>query len=242
MLRSPAAASVSVTWASLAGKPAAFAPAPHTHAYGDLTGVPASFPPSAHTHAWADVTGKPSAFAPAAHTHLWADITDKPTAFPPATHAHAWADVTGKPTTFPPSTHTHLWADITDRPTIPAATPLGSATPQPLGTAAAGTSANAAREDHVHPLPSGRLQPVGTATVGETLLVSLSLGVKRYTGTMAGLAVGDRIMAFLTGAPGASSLQDIYVSAANTYNVGLLNPALGIGATIAVPIAIYRVT
>jgi len=59
---------------------------------------------------------------------------------------------------------------------------------------------------------------------------------------MAGLAVGDRIIAFLTGAPGASSLQDIYVSAANTYNVGLLNPALGIGSVIAVPIAIYKVT
>lgn len=74
------------------------------------------------------------------------------------------------------------------------------------------------------------------------MAVALALGVKRYTGTMAGLAVGDRIVAFLTGAPGPSSLQDIYVSAANTYNVGLLNPALGIGAIIAVPIAVYRVT
>lgn len=83
---------------------------------------------------------------------------------------------------------------------------------------------------------------VGTATVGETTLLSLALGVKRYTGTMPGLAVGDRIIAFLTGAPGTSSLQDIYVSAANTYNVGLLNPALGVGAVIAVPIAIYKVT
>lgn len=83
---------------------------------------------------------------------------------------------------------------------------------------------------------------VGTATVGETLLLSLALGVKRYTGTMTGLAVGDRIIAFLTGAPGPSSLQDIYVSAANTYNVGLLNPTLGVGAVIAVPIAIYKVT
>lgn len=88
---------------------------------------------------------------------------------------------------------------------------------------------------------TGRLQLVGTATVGETLVLALALGVKRYTGTMAGLAVGDRVIAFLTGAPGASSLQDIYVSAANTYNVGLLNPALGIGAVIAVPIAIFKV-
>jgi len=172
----------------------------------------------------------------------WDTLQGKPATFPPAAHTHAWADITGKPTTFAPSPHTHLWADITDRPTIPAATPLGTATPQPLGTATAGTSTNASREDHVHALPTGRLSLVGTATVGETLLISLALGVKRYTGTMAGLAVGDRIIAFLTGAPGSSSLQDIYVSAANTYNVGLLNPALGIGAVIAVPIAIYKVT
>jgi hypothetical protein len=31
---------------------------------------------------------------------------------------------------------------------------VGSATPQPLGTAAAGSSANASREDHVHGLPT----------------------------------------------------------------------------------------
>ena len=108
--------------------------------------------------------------------------------------------------------------------------PTGATGPQgiqgPAGTAAINT---------------GRLQLVGTATVGETLLLALNLGVKRYTGTMTGLAVGDRVIAFLTGAPGASSLQDVYVSATNTYNVGLLNPALGIGSVIAVPIAIYKV-
>jgi len=103
----------------------------------------------------------------------------------------------------------------------------GATGPQgPAGTAAINT---------------GRLQLVGTATVGETLLLALNLGVKRYTGTMTGLAVGDRVQAFLTSSPGASSLQDVYVSATNTYNVGLLNPALGIGSVIAVPIAIYKV-
>lgn len=122
------------------------------------------------------------------------------------------------------------------------ATPLGSATPAALGNASAGSSTSAAREDHVHPLPSGRLALAGTATVGETTVLALALGVKRYTVPMTGLAVGDRIIAMLTGAPGSSSLQDVYVSAANTLNVGLLNPALGIGATIAVPIAVYKVT
>jgi len=145
---------------------------------------------------WGTLTGKPATFAPAAHTHAWADITGKPVAFAPSAHTHLWADITDKPSTFPPSAHTHV----------------------------------------------GLLSLMGTATVGETVVLSLALGVKRYTGTMAGLAVGDRIIAFLTGAPGTSSLQDIYVSAANTYNIGLLNPALGIGAVIAVPIAIYKVT
>lgn len=121
------------------------------------------------------------------------------------------------------------------------ATPLSNASPKPLGIAAQGVSTSASRDDHVHPLQSGVLQLMGTVTVGETTLLSLSLGVKRYTGTMAGLAVGDKLIAVLTGAPGASSLQDIYVSATNTYNVGLLNPALGIGAVIAVPIAVYKI-
>lgn len=210
--------------------------------WSNLPGKPASFPPAAHTHAWSDITGKPATFAPSAHTHTWSDLTGIPVSFPPSAHTHAWGEITGKPSTYPPSAHTHLWADITDRPTIPSATPLGTTTPQPLGTAAPGSSANAAREDHVHPLPSGRLALVGTATVGETTVVALALGVKRYAVPMTGLAVGDRIIAMLTGAPGSSSLQDVYVSAANTLNVGLLNPALGIGATIAVPIAVYKVT
>lgn len=122
------------------------------------------------------------------------------------------------------------------------ATPLGNATPLAAGVASAGAATNAAREDHRHPAQTGTLTLVGTATIGETTLISLSLGGKRYTGTMAGLAVGDRIMAFLTGSPGLSLLQDIYVSATNTYNVGLLNPALGIGAVIAVPIAVFKLS
>lgn len=123
------------------------------------------------------------------------------------------------------------------------ATPLGTALPlSDITPAVAGSSTNAAREDHRHPLPTGLLSLVGTATVGETTLVSLSLGVKRYSVTMAGLAVGDRVIAILTGAPGVSSLQDVYVSAANTLNVGLLNPALGIGSVIAVPIAVFKIT
>jgi hypothetical protein len=84
----------------------------------------------------------------------------------------AWTNITGKPTTFTPATHTHLAADITDRATALVTSvngqtgavtvsggggggaDLGDAVPQPLGTAAAGTSTDAAREDHVHAMPT----------------------------------------------------------------------------------------
>jgi hypothetical protein len=119
---------------------------------------------------------------------------------------------------------------------------LSNATPKAPGTAAPGTSASASRDDHVHPLPTGLLTLLATATVGETLLVSLSLGVKRYAVAVAGAAVGDRIMLALTGAPSNGTLQDAYVSAAGTVSVGLLLPALGIGSIVAVPLAIYKVS
>lgn len=85
------------------------------------------------------------------------------------------------------------------------------------------------------------LQQLGTATVGETLILGLSLGVKRYNVTMTGAAVGDRLMVSLTGAPSNGTIQDAYVSAANTVSIGLLVPALALGAVIAVPIAVYKV-
>lgn len=122
------------------------------------------------------------------------------------------------------------------------ATPLSDAAPLALGTAAAGVSASASRGDHVHPLPAGRLALMGTATIGETTIISLSLGVKRYTVAMAGAAVGDRAVAVLTGAPQNGSLQDVYVPSAGNINVGVLAPALGIGQVIAVPVAFYKVT
>lgn len=82
---------------------------------------------------------------------------------------------------------------------------------------------------------------LGTATLGETTVLSLALGVKRYTTIVAGAAVGDRLVVTLTGAPGNGCVQDAYVSAANTINTGVLVPALGIGAVIAVPVAFYKV-
>lgn len=55
----PAAGGEAVTWATLSGKPATFAP---------ITGTAANqAKPGNYTPAWGDVTGKPTTFAPAAH-------------------------------------------------------------------------------------------------------------------------------------------------------------------------------
>lgn len=235
---------IRVTWASLPGKPAVFPPAPHTHPWSDLMGVPASFPPAAHTHAWGDITAKPVTFPPASHTHPWSDITATPATYPPSSHTHAWSEITGKPTTFAPSAHTHLWADITDRPTIPAVTPLGTTAALALAaTASAGSSTSAAREDHVHPLPSGRLTLIGTVTVAETTLLALGLGMKRMALTLAGVATSDRLVFVPTGVPTAGcEAVNAYVSAANQVTIAYFTPALGLGVAYSIPIAVYRIT
>lgn len=173
----------------------------------------------------------------------WQTLPWKPATFAPAAHTHAWGEITGKPSTFTPSTHAHSYNDLTDRPTIPAATPLSNT----IGSAdtvggTVGTATTAARSDHTHPLPTGRLQLVGTYSVGESGLITLALGVRRYSLTISGLATTDRIVAALNGVPQNGSLQDVYVSAANTLSVGALVPTLGVAATVAIPIAIYKVT
>lgn len=216
---------VRVTWASLPGKPVSFAPA-------------------AHTHPWSDITGRPVTFPPSAHTHPWSDITATPATYPPSAHTHAWSEITGKPATFAPSAHTHLWVDITDRPTIPAATPLGTTAALALAaTASAGSSTNAAREDHVHPLPVGRVVLVGTVTVAETTLLSLALGMKRMALTLTGIATTDRLVFVPIGVPttGCEAV-NVYASAANQVTVAYFTPALGIGTTYSIPIAVYRIT
>lgn len=192
---------------------------------------------------WASLPGKPNVFVPAAHTHPWSDLTGVPATFPPSPHMHPWVEITNKPTTFTPSAHTHLWADITDRPAIPAATPLGSATPKVLGTASAGTSTNAAREDHVHPLPAGRMEFIGNLNVAETLLIALSVGMKRKTFALAGVQATDLLVFAPTAAPTSGcEVVNVYPASAGNISVGYYTPALGIAAAYSMPIAVYRVT
>lgn len=223
----PSTPAVAVTWATLSGKPATFPPSAHTHAYGDLTGIPASFPPAVHTHAWADITGKPNLYAPSAHTHLWADITDKPTSFTPSAHSHAWGDITGKPTTFSPSAHTHLWADITDKPT----------------TFPPSTHTHSYNDLTDKPSLTGRLVFLGNINVAETLLISLAVGMKRKTFALAGVAVGDILIAIPTAAPTTGcEVVNAYPASAGNVSIGYYTPLLGIGASYAMPIALFKVT
>ncbi len=125
------------------------------------------------------------------------------------------------------------------------ATPLGGATPQPLGTASAGSSANASREDHVHALPSGRLALVGNVTVTETLLLSLALGMKRMTLPLAGITMADmgKLVAVPNGAATTGcELQNAYPASAGNVSIGYYTPLLGVGATYSIPVSIYRIS
>lgn len=162
----------------------------------------------------------------------------------------AWADVTGKPSTFAPAAHNHVIADVTG---LQSALDSAAATPaQPTWSTLSGKPSAFPPSAHTHAIADitglqaaldakRGLVLLGTVTVGETTILALSLGVKRYTATMSGAAVGDRIVATLTGTPQNGSLQDVYVSAANTVNIGVLTPALGIAQTVAIPLAVYKV-
>lgn len=234
----------SAAWTAITGKPSAFPPSAHVHVIGDVTGLQAALDSKLTSVSWSDVSGKPTTFAPAPHTHPISDVTGLQSALDGKLSTVSWSQVTGKPSTFPPSSHSHIIADVTglqaalDGKTSLA---LGTANPQPLGTASAGSSTNASREDHVHAAPANRLSLLTTATIGETTLISLSLGVRRYTVNVTGVTTADRIIAVLNGVPSNGSLQDVYASAAGVVNIGVLAPALGIGATIAVPVALYKV-
>ncbi len=122
------------------------------------------------------------------------------------------------------------------------ATPLGTVTPLANGTAAPGASGNAAREDHVHPLTAGRTVFLGNLNVSETLLVSLSLGMKRKTFALAGVGATDTLAVFPTGAPTTGcEVVNAYPAGAGNVSIGYYTPALGIAAAYSIPISVYRI-
>jgi len=91
--------------------------------------------------------------------------------------------------------------------------------------------------------PSGLLQLIGTVTVTETLLVSLALGMKRMALTLTGVATTDRLVFAPTGVPTAGcEAVNVYASGANQVTVAYFVPALGVGATYNIPVAVFRIT
>jgi hypothetical protein len=119
--------------------------------YTSLGNVPLAFAPSTHTHSTSDISGY--AGLPSQAGYVGPLVTDGTSA--------TWTSnysivnpvlVQGAGMAFTRDTSagsiTIAFAGGTSGLAV------GSATPQPLGTAAAGSSANASREDHVHTLPT----------------------------------------------------------------------------------------
>jgi hypothetical protein len=149
--------------------------------FTQLQNVPSTFPPSAHTHVAADVTDFTTAAAAATPVQSVAGRTGTVTlakADVGLSNVDNTSDLS-KPISTAAQTaldgkaalsHTHTASQVTDfntaaavaapvqsvngnTGTVTVAVPSAStATPQPLGTAAAGTSADFARADHVHPV------------------------------------------------------------------------------------------
>lgn len=132
------------------------------------------------------------------------------------------------------------------------ATPLSNAAPKALGASAAtGSSTAASRDDHVHPLPSGRLEFLGNINATETLILSLGLGMKRkdfpitLAQGVAAVAVGDKLQLAPNGNPTAGcEAVNAYPSTTSPgqVSIGYYTPALGIAATYNIPVSIYRIT
>jgi len=126
------------------------------------------------------------------------------------------------------------------------ATPLGIATPKAPGTAAAGTSANAAHEDHVHPLQGGTLTFIGNVSVAETLLLSLAVGMKRKDFPLTGVTSADanKLVLIPNGTPtaGCEAVNAYPAATAGQVSIGYYTPLLGIGATYSIPVSVYRIS
>lgn len=134
--------------------------------WSELTGKPSTFPPSSHTHTASEI----SDFATAAALYgPVVSVNGQTGAVVIEAGSSDWSEITNKPSTFPPAAHNHTVAEITDFATqaalygpvvsvngqtgavvVDAGPALSDALPLPLGIASAGTSADAARADHVH--------------------------------------------------------------------------------------------
>lgn len=127
-----------------------------------------------------------------------------------------WGTLSGKPATFAAAPHTHPWADITEKP---AAFPPSA---------------------HTH---AGLLTYLGDLTVAETLLLSLAVGMKRKTFSLAGVALSDKLQLVPNGVPTAGcEAVNAYPASAGNVSIGYYTPLLGIGASYSIPVSVYRIS
>lgn len=110
------------------------------------------------------------------------------------------------------------------------ATGAASTVPGPQGPAGSAGSTG----------PSGSTL-LGAVTVSETLLVSLSLGTKRMTKALVGVMTTDKLLAVPNGLPTSGcEVVNAYPASAGNVSIGYIVPALGVGATYSIPVAVYR--
>ena len=149
-----------IGYTALSGVPATFAPQAHTHSTADVVGLTASFSPLGHTHDYAVTV----------HTHSTADITGysalpaQGSKFGPLVTDGTAATWTTRYGVVDPVLVQGAGMTLTRDTSAGSITvafaggtsglAVGSLAPLALGVAAAGSSANASREDHVHKLPT----------------------------------------------------------------------------------------
>lgn len=93
------------------------------------------------------------------------------------------------------------------------------------------------------PAGSPSLTFLGNLNVTDTALLSLSLGMKRKTFTLSGVTASDRLIFAPTAAPTTGcEVVNVYPAGNNQISVGYFTPALGIGASFSMPIAVYKVS
>lgn len=90
---------------------------------------------------------------------------------------------------------------------------------------------------------AGALALVGALTVSETAVIAITVGIKRKAITLSGVSTADRLFFTETGAPtNGCGVISVRPTANNQVTVSYYTPALAIGASFAMPIAVYRLT
>ena len=211
-----------IGYTALSGVPTTFAPSSHTHSTTEVVGLTAAFSQPGHTHSTADVTGYQG--LPAQAGFLGPLVTDGTN----ATWTSRYSIVSpvlvqGAGMTLTRDTSagsiTVAFAGSTSGLAV------GSLAPLALGVAAAGSSANASREDHVHKLPTvGDITAAAASHTHDAAAVASGvldiaripvIGYTAVSGTPSSFAPGAHthsttdIVAFTASASAAAPVQSV---------------------------------